>query len=581
MSLSAEDLTKLCELIQSLYDERITSDDLARLEDWVCRDKEACRVYAQYMNLCASIQWDKTQDLAPPVAPTPPGAPAPSEEIDLCKILLEENDGGLPPAPEARPPVLGFLGDVFRAGGDFLSRSFVLTLLLTVGLPAVLLAILLIQIGTQPQLKPPAAVATITQMHRCIWEDGGAPASGFGLPPGERIQLREGLVELAFTGGAKAILQGPATFEATSGARGFLSAGALVANVPKGSEGFTVQTPAIVVVDLGTEFGVRADRQRKAADIEVFQGKVELRTAAKEPSQTLRHPLEAGQAASVEVADQQGGPTTIRPIAPLANSFVRQMPGPIIADFSGGMGNTRPDQFPGAAGAGWAGGWTCPEATGIHTTIAVERRNPVLDGGDYLRVLVERAPDAPPVQQGIERPLAMGERVDLARPYVISFTVRVDSLRGFDRTSANRFAMCSVGKFHAGDGGARSGWRIQFGARDIKGVKARHWYFVPGDGKGGWKILTSGVAVREGECYLFRVLFDPVAGQWTPSIAVEGGPWTTFSPMLMRSGGTPEDLDYWSRLYFYWVLQNKNRETESEKISFSIDSIRIAPVAEE
>ena len=94
-SLSREQFVELCGLIQALHDERITPEDSARLEEWVCRDEEARWIYVQYMNLYASLHWDKTQE----------------PELDQAapKTVVEASPS----------PILGFLGDVFRAGADF------------------------------------------------------------------------------------------------------------------------------------------------------------------------------------------------------------------------------------------------------------------------------------------------------------------------------------------------------------------------------------------------------------------------------------------------------------------------------
>lgn len=44
-SLSPEQLDELCRLIYALHEKSITPQQMARLEEWVCRDDEACWVY--------------------------------------------------------------------------------------------------------------------------------------------------------------------------------------------------------------------------------------------------------------------------------------------------------------------------------------------------------------------------------------------------------------------------------------------------------------------------------------------------------------------------------------------------------
>jgi hypothetical protein len=71
------------------------------------------------------------------------------------------------------------------------------------------------------------------------------------------------------------ILEGPADFELVSANEGLCRLGKLRAVVPPQAQGFTVGTPAIRLVDRGTEFGLRLDRTG-GAEVHVFQGRVEI-----------------------------------------------------------------------------------------------------------------------------------------------------------------------------------------------------------------------------------------------------------------------------------------------------------------
>jgi hypothetical protein len=484
--------------------------------------------------------------------------------------------------------VLGFLGNVFLAGGEFLCRPPVLTLLLTVGLPVVMLLVLWVHIKSQPipampvakqpatqAVAPPAA--EIARTRDCVWEEPGeAPPVGASLAAGRRLRLREGFVELRFADGATVLLQGPATFDAVGGGRGFLRAGSLVAMVPEKARGFTVQTPAAAVVDLGTEFGVSVDDAQE--EVHVFRGEVVLETGPadvdREP--TRRH-LTAGSAASVVLASGQNE-ATVHEIAFRADRYVRTLPPrpAIVADFSGGEGTSAVDQYPGIPGSGWATGWTYRATRDTNCTATVERDNPLADGGDYLRVLIERTTGAAPVRRAIVRELDLDGPVDLRKPHVVSFSARVDSLSLFDNKS-DTLLFCNNVKREGTRPEIRntSGWHIRVDAQDHGQVKARNWSFVSGDGKGYSESIDSGTPVHEGETYSFRVLVDPPGRQWTPSIAVSGGEWTTFAPMGMRSTGTAEECGYWPHLHLYWVMAGGNQGTEKERIGFSVDSIRI------
>ncbi len=73
---------------------------------------------------------------------------------------------------------------------------------------------------------------------------------------GQQLNLTAGLAELTFTSGAKIILHAPVQFTATTALGGDLQFGRIAAKVPHEAAGFTVNTLAGKVVDLGTEFGV-------------------------------------------------------------------------------------------------------------------------------------------------------------------------------------------------------------------------------------------------------------------------------------------------------------------------------------
>lgn len=83
---------------------------------------------------------------------------------------------------------------------------------------------------------------------------GGIHADGW-MQTGEYL-LGEGRALLAFNSGATVLLEGPARFRLESSNRLFLHEGRLVSEVPLPAQGFTVNTPSLTAVDLGTRFGI-------------------------------------------------------------------------------------------------------------------------------------------------------------------------------------------------------------------------------------------------------------------------------------------------------------------------------------
>jgi hypothetical protein len=117
------------------------------------------------------------------------------------------------------------------------------------------------------------------------------------LEPGASVVLSEGTLELQFANGVQSIVQAPASFVLQSPERLSMDIGIARFEVPEKAKGFTVITPRLEVVDLGTSFGV-VEQPDEPAQTHVFEGQVTAK-ARQEEKATL---LNAG--AAVEDAGQ-------------------------------------------------------------------------------------------------------------------------------------------------------------------------------------------------------------------------------------------------------------------------------------
>jgi ferric-dicitrate binding protein FerR (iron transport regulator) len=102
-------------------------------------------------------------------------------------------------------------------------------------------------------------------------------AVGRALSAGD-YHLLGGRMRLSFAGGAQMIVEGPAQLSLLSSSRARLMGGKAAAHVPEAARGFTVETPGVEVVDLGTNFGVSVGPSG-VSDVHVFSGEVEARVA--------------------------------------------------------------------------------------------------------------------------------------------------------------------------------------------------------------------------------------------------------------------------------------------------------------
>lgn len=110
------------------------------------------------------------------------------------------------------------------------------------------------------------------------------------LSPG-LLRLESGSAVIAFNSGATTVVEGPAELSIESGNRLFLKTGRLSAEVPPLASGFTVNTPRLNAVDIGTRFGVSVDREGNS-ELHVMQGEVEVsRTSGNAVATRLREGL--------------------------------------------------------------------------------------------------------------------------------------------------------------------------------------------------------------------------------------------------------------------------------------------------
>ena len=142
-------------------------------------------------------------------------------------------------------------------------------------------------------------VAEVTHVVGAYRENGVAFEEGELINPGEII-LSRGLLRLDFSNGARVTLEGPADLEIHDVNRIILNEGILTANIPKSAIGFTVDTEAAHVVDLGTSFGVSV-RSDGLTEVCVFDGEVEVSLPGELDSSNLSHLVREGEAISASV----------------------------------------------------------------------------------------------------------------------------------------------------------------------------------------------------------------------------------------------------------------------------------------
>ena len=147
---------------------------------------------------------------------------------------------------------------------------------------------------------------------------------------GRRVVLHAGFAAIDFDGGARILLQGPATFVPQSAGSAWLGEGSVDGpRFPPEATGFARLTPNALIVDQGTEFGVAVEADGRS-EVEVFDGRVELVPGAVEDDGAAPQTLHRGEALRVLPA-VAGELPQIERLAAGTRQFVRALPGRRLA----------------------------------------------------------------------------------------------------------------------------------------------------------------------------------------------------------------------------------------------------------
>ena len=180
-------------------------------------------------------------------------------------------------------------------------------------------------------------VARLSDWQNDVWlEDTRPPLDDPRLRIGKRLKIESGLIEVTYLTGARVVIEGPAEFvvggtktsteeegnpsrkrkPADAANSGYLALGSLVARVEgKGAQGFTIDTPAARIEDLGTEFGVNVS-SGGVSKVHVFEGSVRF-NEKRDHGPAVSHVLTAGKSARLAVGDTSSSfvalPSTLFP----------------------------------------------------------------------------------------------------------------------------------------------------------------------------------------------------------------------------------------------------------------------------
>jgi hypothetical protein len=200
-------------------------------------------------------------------------------------------------------------------------------------------------------------VARITGTQNSVWHNEAADGVGYGseLYAGQELMLTEGIAEITFQDGATVLLESPARFAVNAPHEVELQEGRLAAVVPAESRGFRVHTRSLDVFEVGTEFGMMAQRSG-ASEVHVFNGLVKADVLDRTGRALRRIELNSSEAARVNPIS-----TTVAEFPADVAAFVRNLE-PSTGPRDGLLAYEGFDYPEGPldeqnGGFGWAGAW--------------------------------------------------------------------------------------------------------------------------------------------------------------------------------------------------------------------------------
>ena len=274
-------------LISKLHDGIANNEELRRIEDILSGDPDACEFYLDYTELC--VQMDLELGARTPLEISNNATPIQISQSTSQFYKGQSTKQILSPSWKPLPWIAAAAVVLLFAG----SLSFLINK----------------RVSITPSEAKAVESETITHDGLAILmesvganfvDNGMQPTKTNGiLYPGEII-LESGITAIEFYSGARVILEGPAILELTSENSAILREGRIRAQVPPQACGFSVSTPQIEVIDLGTEFGMNIEEDGHLTEVHCFSGLVDIYEDAMSQNPKALRSLESGEAVRIQ-----------------------------------------------------------------------------------------------------------------------------------------------------------------------------------------------------------------------------------------------------------------------------------------
>ncbi|MGL4593374.1 MAG: FecR domain-containing protein [Thermoguttaceae bacterium] len=249
-----KDINHLHELCEAAVEDRLTLEDRCELEQIVLADSEACDYYVDYVTEHLALTSYFEQH--PEKWMTPPMETASHQSI--LRVQTKRNK-------KSQTHQSRQFSSVFYRGKSIILFALLGILCCLCSFPLVL------------KNKPTSteSFGKLNESGVCIWGEDSSAMRENKLIGNGNLNLKSGVAQIHFDHGAVLTLEAPTRIAILSRDRCVLQSGNVLAHISPEATGFTVETPAAKVTDIGTDFGIKYHEGQKA-DVHVFRGRVDV-----------------------------------------------------------------------------------------------------------------------------------------------------------------------------------------------------------------------------------------------------------------------------------------------------------------
>ena len=270
-------------LLAALVENHLTDDQIVQLRKLVSQDPNYRELVVRHLVLHAMLRWEhgRAADLSECVQPN-----IHHDSLNYTTTTERMFNNDLPGS--------GTTWKIPRAFGKLNANSWNMTVYV-VAVSILLILFAIWHNGTYWWSEPsdsnslthvprasdepgniPKRVARLVKLGSAVWEEPDRALNVWDeLPVGQKLRLASGRAELYFDKGARAVIQGPAELQIVGELAARVHSGSVRVEVGQDAKGFTIETSAGQIVDLGTEFGVRVEPSG-STELAVFDGAVNL-----------------------------------------------------------------------------------------------------------------------------------------------------------------------------------------------------------------------------------------------------------------------------------------------------------------